>query len=433
MISSSLVALALVLVPAWPTFPPEEAPLDAAGAARAFAGARAASDRDGGRLWGVRLYGPILLVDPATRRALANQADAEGRLAPEGGVFAGRLPDDVPLANTSIEWAGVRWATILWPLPDDESERTALVLHELFHRAQPAIGLPLASPSNAHLDALEGRYLIRLEWRALGAALAARGAARRDAVADALVFRARRRALFPEAAVEEDALELNEGLAEYTGRALAAPDPVARARQLLAAAETKPSYTRSFAYGSGPAYGLLLDAFGARWRVGLGEGADLGALLARAARTGLPRDLAREAERRAAHYGGDEVRAAEVARDRERREREARCRALFVAGPVLRIPLTRPNVSFDPNALEPVPGLGTVYPTMELADAWGRLTVTGGALLATDWSAVTVTAPGATAAPSGTVRGDGWTLELSPGWRVAPGPRAGDATLVRSP
>jgi hypothetical protein len=383
-------------------------------------------------MWGVRLYGPILLVDPVTRRALANQADAEGRLSPEGDVFAGRLPDDMPLANTAVEWAGVRWATILLPLPDDESERTALLLHELFHRAQPQIGLPLASPPNAHLDALEGRYLMRLEWRALAAALSSHGAARREAVTDALVFRARRRALFPQAAAEERALELNEGLAEYTGRALAAPDPAARARELLAAAEAKPSYTRSFAYGSGPAYGLLLDAFDARWRASVGKDADLGEMLGRATRVEPPRNLERAAERGAARYGGADVRAAEVARDRARREREARYRALFVDGPVLTIPLTRPDVSFDPNTIAPLAGLGTVYPTMELADRWGRLTVTGGALLASDWKAVTVAAPGTTEA-TGTVRGNGWTLELAPGWRLAPGRRSGDATVVSGP
>lgn len=29
------------------------------------------------------------------------------------------------------------------------------------------------------------------------------------------------------------------------------------------------------------------------------------------------------------------------------------------------------------------------------------------------------------------LRGDGWTLTLKPGWKIAPGKRAGDSTLVR--
>jgi hypothetical protein len=29
------------------------------------------------------------------------------------------------------------------------------------------------------------------------------------------------------------------------------------------------------------------------------------------------------------------------------------------------------------------------------------------------------------------LRGDGWTLTLKPGWKIAPGARAGDSTLMR--
>jgi hypothetical protein len=56
--------------------------------------------------------------------------------------------------------------------------------------------------------------------RALAEALSHDGDGRRAAIRDALDFRARRRALFPGAAEEEDALERNEGMAEYTGLVL---------------------------------------------------------------------------------------------------------------------------------------------------------------------------------------------------------------------
>jgi hypothetical protein len=48
-----------------------------------------ACTRDGGRLWGVELCGPVLVVDPATRTVLGNQPDAERKLAEQGGVYAG--------------------------------------------------------------------------------------------------------------------------------------------------------------------------------------------------------------------------------------------------------------------------------------------------------------------------------------------------------
>src|SRR6188508_596039 len=76
--------------------------------------------------------------------------------------------------------------------------------------------MPSGSGENAHLDSLEGRYWMRLEWRALARALDASGAARLTAIADALAFRAARQQRFPNAAVDEHADEIIEGIATYT-------------------------------------------------------------------------------------------------------------------------------------------------------------------------------------------------------------------------
>jgi hypothetical protein len=94
-----------------------------------------------------------------------------------------------------------------------------LIAHELFHRMQGQLYLPkMRGGNNLHLDMLDGRYYLRLEWRALGSALKANtDVNRRKAAFDALVFRGARYQIFPDAAEQEQALELNEGLAEYTG------------------------------------------------------------------------------------------------------------------------------------------------------------------------------------------------------------------------
>ena len=52
--------------------------------------------------------------------------------------------------------------------------RREFMLHELFHRIQPDLGLITLSGQNAHLDTVEGRVWLRLEWRALARALALR-------------------------------------------------------------------------------------------------------------------------------------------------------------------------------------------------------------------------------------------------------------------
>jgi len=57
-----------------------QTPMDLEAAKRYFDDAKAASDADAGKLWGVRLYGPMMFADPQTRAVVANQADAEGTL-----------------------------------------------------------------------------------------------------------------------------------------------------------------------------------------------------------------------------------------------------------------------------------------------------------------------------------------------------------------
>ncbi|HEX3760718.1 MAG TPA: hypothetical protein VHW23_18515, partial [Kofleriaceae bacterium] len=304
-------------------------------------------------------------------------------------------------------------------------------LHESFHRIQPRLGAQPREADNGHLASADGRALLRLEWRALAAALARTGGERSRAVADALAFRAARRRQFPAAAAAERSLEANEGLAEYTARRIAGGSDGERselARAALTAAEAKPSYVRSFAYGSGPAYGTLLDQAGADWRRRALAGDDLGDLLAQALHI-QPSGATRARE---AVYGGAAVRREEAEREVEQRRRVAAMRARLVDGPTLTLPTPRPRINFNPGELVPLGDAGTAYPTLRATDAWGELVVaSGGALLAPDWSKLVVGAPGD---PAGRpLRGDGWELQLSPGWSIEHGARAGDWVLHGPP
>src|SRR5215831_12510409 len=116
-------------------------PTDPAKARQYFAEAKALSDKDSGALWKVPLCGPLLFVDPETRYTVANQADAEGKLKPLDGVFAGTAPEELGVANTATKWAGVEWTMVMWPLPQYKQARMRLILHECFHRVQGQVGL----------------------------------------------------------------------------------------------------------------------------------------------------------------------------------------------------------------------------------------------------------------------------------------------------
>jgi hypothetical protein len=223
-----------------------------------------------------------MFVDPRSGNVVANQADREQKLAPQDSVFVGTLPGDISPANTAIDWAGVHWTMVMWPVSEFRQSRERLLLHECFHRLQEKLGLPARDAVNSHLDTLDGRIWIQMEWRALERALRVTGPDRNAAIRDALLFRNYRRSLFPDSAVNENALEINEGLAEYTGVKLSSADlqeSAVRANIILRQARNNPTFARSFAYISGPAYGVLLDLSGRPWRAALKPSSDLGGLL----------------------------------------------------------------------------------------------------------------------------------------------------------
>jgi hypothetical protein len=358
----------------------------------------------------------MVIADPVTKTIAANQPVPD---APRPAILG--------FANAAIRWGDTRWSTFVWQLmPADSNERIQLMMHELFHRIQPGLGLFLPEPDNGHLETLEGRYWIQLEWRALGRTLGSPGAAGRNALADALAFRAERHRRFPAAADNERVLEINEGLAQYTGIAAWATSPTdARSAAIvqLDRAAAQDSFLRNFAYGSGAAYGILLDAVSPGWSRRFTAKDTLSALLAAATGIAVSPDPTRAAQ----HYDGPTLRVAEEKREAARLERVADYLRRFVEGPVLILPGAR-SASFTNNGMMPIPGHGTIYPTYRTTAEWGRFEAAH-VLMAADRSRLIVPAPASTA--GATLSGDGWTLAIAEGWVIRPGPRAGDFVLVR--
>jgi len=376
----------------------------------------AVCSEDDGDLWGVSLCGPLIVVDPATREAWANQPDSGGILQPNGAGYAGVLPPDAPLANTSVEWSGVRWIMLIY-VPDDATERRVLVAHEAWHRVQPGLGFTSGRTDNAHLATEQGRMLLRLELRALASALRSRGSGQRRAIRDALAFRAARHATFPEAAAQETGLDRNEGLAAYTGTKLGAgPAAATYAANTLDTFDSHQAFARAYAYASGPAYGLLLDRARRVWRRTIGEAAPADMLAQIVRFRGYTEDELRQAADR---YNGAAVVAEEAARAQEQAARIAELQARF-AGPRIVAPMTNPRIEFNPNQITPIEGLGSYYQTLTLRDVWGELRVSEGAIIATDFRSALAAQP----ALDG-LTGPGWSLNLAPGYRVTPADASG--------
>ena len=417
--------------------PPAGAAIDPGRAQALFKEAARLCGQDGGKVWQHSLCGPILLVDWTDNSAVANRADPGGVLQAAGPVFVGTLPPDVIIASTPIEWGGMRWTELIWPLPDDVAHRHVTLSHELFHRAQNELGMLQRDGGNLHLDTLEGRILLQLEWHALAEALVAPDAgARRVAISDALLFRHERYRLFPDAQSEESALELNEGVAEYTGVRVGLPTAAERTAYALRDLEAfvqSPTFVRSFAYATGPAWGLLLDQADPAWRVKLAaamktpNAPGLDQLLQAASK--LPEPAAATVKAREAFYD-DTLRPRELARDQARQAHQAELKARLVDGPVLRLALAGNHASyqFNPQTLEAMGTSGVVYPTMKLSADWGVLAVEQGALLD---KAMTVAAVSVAGGAPDHLQGPGWKLTLNKGWHVAPGERAGDFVVAK--
>jgi hypothetical protein len=414
-------------------------PIDTQLAKEYFRDAQVASGHDRGALWGHELYGPMLFVDPETGAVIANEPDKEGKLALRDSVYAGKLPSEIAPANTAIQWAGVNWTMVMWPPPELLQPRVRLLMHECFHRVAPQIGLPAKDSSPNHLDSREGRIWLQMEWRALEQAMWRQGAARQKAIADALYFRAYRRSLFPGAAREENALEMNEGLAEYTGVKLSVASleefAMVEDATLREAPTSHTNFVRSFAYVSGPAYALLLDAAGRPWRKSLTPESDVGILLARASGIDVPTVNELEAVRRARSYNGEEIIALETSRDRDRKARLASAQQRFINGPVLVLPVNAQfSYNFDPNHVLGVDESSTVYEGGQVSDAWGIMQAPGGFLIVreTNRHVIRVQVPAPASPQERPVKGEGWTLELKPGWTLVPGSRPGDFILKQN-
>ena len=167
---------------------PAMAQVDRQRAEAYFKEVQALCERDGGRLWGVPLCGPMVIAD------LRTQTFATSQPAPEEV-----RPRLLGLVNAPVEWGGATWGAYVWDFVINATPqgRMELLLHELFHGVQPRLGLTVPALASEHLDSVDGRSWLRLEWRALARALRESGETRSLAVRDALAFRQARRTLYP--------------------------------------------------------------------------------------------------------------------------------------------------------------------------------------------------------------------------------------------
>ncbi len=373
-------------------------------------------------MWKYPLYGPMLLVDPNSRTTYANMPDSAGSFTfITDGLYKGTLPPEVMIANTSINWQGRLWAVMLWPLPVDMEDRLSLMLHESFHRIQHQLGFPALSPTIDHLATTNGRIFFLLELQALKAALSKPVDQRKKDLVNALLFRKRRQELFPSTFANERLLEMNEGLAEYTGM-LPGRLPGSIRQHLyneIDKADTRLSLIRSMAYITGPVYGYLLYEKSPVWTASVDSNSSFPALIKKYYKLAVPEKTTTSIlAKLQKQYMGDRIIHAEKMKEKNRRQQEDDYIRIFTHQPVLTINLVKMNIVFNPNNLFDLGELGTVYPTAEINDVWGKLKLVEVGMLMKNWKVITLPVRDSLLIKDNILQGNGWQLQLNKGWRI---------------
>lgn len=385
-------------------------------------------------LWNKDLYGPMILIDPKTREFFASEPDSEGILKRNGTLYSGVLPATVNIANTAINWGGKRWAMIMLPLSQNKENRINLLAHESFHRIQPSLGFSLNNAENNHLDQKEGRIYLRLELEALKQAVRSNSEKEiKRHLTNALIFRKYRNTLYKGSETTENLLELNEGIAEFTGLIVSGRNKDQTRSYFLNGIEgfmKNPTFVRSFAYYTTPVYGYLLYHKDPDWNKKIDSKTDLTGYFIKAFDIRIQTDLQKAVEKLSDNYTGTSIIKQETDREEQTKKRIAEYKLKFIQQPHFEIKFEKMNVSFDPRNIMPVEDLGTVYPNIRITDLWGILTVETGALMSPNWDKISISNPVKT--ENKKVSGDGWILELTDGYTIAKDEDSGNYKLIKN-
>lgn len=376
--------------------------------------------KDNKNLWGISLYTPLLFVDTQTRDVIANEADNTKVLKKQKNTYIGKFPESQIISNSVTNLGGKDYAMVKWQSCDtDEISRNILLIHEMFHYNQNLLNLesPDGQPENKHLDEMNARIYLKLEWQALNKALNSDGEEKITAIKDAITFREHRRKQY-NCYESENILEIHEGLPEYTGVvcSLDSKSDIENLMQKkLKNILNTDSFVRSFAYYSGPAYGILIDENNFDWRKNLTYNSDLGQILKNSYKIDIKLNSIEKAKMR---YGYKKIYNEELVRkqnlDRKLQEYENK----FIKNSIVSIELEEAHIGFNPNNLVPFKDIGTIYPNINITDSFGTLELKdGGCLLSNDWKKAVISADNIKIENS-VIYGNEWTIQLNSDYTI---------------
>lgn len=378
-------------------------------------------DADNGKLWGENLYGPIMYIDTKNRFIYANSQDKEGLLRLREGVYSGIVPKEKWIANTAIDFGGTLYAVV--PLPDEEkpSEIVNRTIHSLFHCFQERSGLAPSSYNTRHLNDKNARLYLKLEWKALMSAIKSDGDMRNQAIRDALIFRGARRELFPGAVADENKFEDYEGLTTFTYLKLGTAGNEELSKEILSYLDriyNNFSYAHAYGFIHGALYAYLMQIKGFDFKSIRNPDFDLGMATSELYGINLPEHCRDVAGSLAMNYDISLIMAEESKHNEMINANVEKIINEFIKKPVVFLQMESPNFSFEPEDINSLDSLGTLYKKLRVSDNWGKLVVNeGGALLTNDLKTLRISAKDLDLERN-RISGSGWSLMLNEGWQA---------------
>lgn len=401
----------------------EETWLTTEKAAAYFKKIEAACDRDGGKLWGKNLYGPLMFVDRASRKIIANHPDNEGLLKGKDGIYTGIFPKELVINNNPVLFGDLQFAMAPIPTEEDDFRTISRAIHGLFHSFQESEGYTSQSYNTSNMDEKNARLWIKLEWNALRKAINTEGPEQKLALRDALIFKGSNRELYGKYAADETRFENYEGMATFTFLLLSTGSPEefkTRLMEYLDRFYNMQSYVRSYGFIHGALYATLLYNKGFDFSSVRSSDFDLGEKVRELYGIQLPAVCRDVAGSLAFNYDIDKIRQEEAAREARIKESIYRQISIFTEKPVVYLELESPYFDFEPEDINPMDTLGTLYSRIRVSDNWGKLSVdNGGCLLSYNLKYLRMTAKGFKA-DENKVEGEGWRLQLNDGWELIP-------------
>lgn len=225
------------------------------------------------KLWDVNLWSDKILVIDYDYTIYTLDSSIDGETKDSILYFTKADPTKLSFTNTTQDYNGKHYATVTIESVADSS---STIIHELFHLVHLKDKHLKADPIS-YLDEYEARELLRLEYAALRNTLEMIKQNQNiekisTSFGDAFLFRKLRQSKYSSTLKDELELETVEGLANYTGIKLSSvSNKYSQTIEEINGREEADTYTRAFAYATGPAYGLIFDYLGINWKKGLDE------------------------------------------------------------------------------------------------------------------------------------------------------------------